>query len=277
VDSIGSITEVLIPDNIRPALAGGVGSRSRPVLLLEDNERPRLFAERNLRRQLKLQHPKASVRFNDETEVQPFDNETPAIHAICTDASFQPISDKISKLRSRVKQIIRRPAQTYMQVRFRVINGDDEYHRTVQVSLAHALYFTDLVSYINHQFPDCFGALADPPNWVRFRLVREDIDSYELIDAKEYLKPASLKKWILIDEHDEWSALHIGQEYRRFIALFGSAEREFRSGASEHKADRRSFRDLLTLKNRKQETGDEIRRRLRAQKIHPVVEFLWEK
>jgi hypothetical protein len=277
VDNIGSITEVVIPDDIRPALAGAIGSRSRPVLLSENNGRPRLFVERNLRKQLRLQRPKASVRFNDETEVQHFDNEAPATHAVCTDPSFQPISDKISKLRSRAKQLIRRPKQTYMQVRFRVIDGVNEFHRTVQVSLAHALRFTDLVSYIVHQLPDCFGAVAEPPNWVRFRLVREDLDSYELIDAKEYLKPASLKKWILIDEQDEWSTLHIDQEYRRFIALFGSAQREFRCGALEIMIGDRSLRDLVMLKSRKQETGEEIRRRLRAQKIHPVVEFLWEK
>lgn len=312
LDKGGNINELAAtPDHLRPARAGVIGSRSCPVVVLPDNQKPGLLARLKCQQRLRALDPKRSVAFHDECEVQVFDAAAPVSHAVCTEPTFEPVCERSSVLREShrwpsskagggatpgsLRNCGRRDT---IQLRFREARSSDHYdcdgcdttrgqHRhvvsheflsPVQIPMGHARCFDDLAGgLVNPDSPDLDNGY-DPPSWVRFRLVQLDRRGRELVDSKDYLRVGALKKWLPLERDSDWAIQHVEREYAKFLTCLSMARTEYRQqGVAAGLAWR--VRDGLKLSmglGTGFEVGDEIRARLRARRVHPIVEFLWD-
>ena len=229
------------------------------------------------------------VAFGKTVGIQTFDKEASACDATIQPITEEKISDRqLSASRYRSTRALRnRDRKNRIDVRF--MTADDltaprtEFMKGLSMKIRAARRFSGLASGVGQfydlQFEDSHH--GDPlryPSWVRFRLMQLHPRTNELQDCKRFTKLGGLKKWIRFDSDKEhWDCTHLGLEYKRFLAVCKIAQESERDpeqkyGGSRHLLHcwRRVFQQYG-----KEESGEDVLRRLAARKIHPVVELLW--
>lgn len=278
VDEEAQVYECLaLKQKLKPALRRSPGSRDNPILLFADGQRPGLRDRRRIQKQLRTRKVVQKVQFADAAQVQEFDHEMTPEHTTCIGVIEHVVTDRVSELRSLSKLALKhRRKGDGVEVRFRKTGANGVKHEFLpglKMSDRDTVNIVNLLQNMIKHHGSHFEDLPHAPAFIRFRLMEEPERSDELHDVDDFTSIGELRKWMILDTRDEWAVDHLSHEYSRFLSVCRMAREARREEAHRQPRGpswlwRRAFR--------KAESGHEIRTRLKAHRLHAVVELLWE-